>query len=71
LATYWEAIHKILEGRFTEIQATFGKSCTVLEHEYTNKFLYYGLEGEVSRAGFSFKRFKVTNTWIKKKILWL
>lgn len=44
----------MLEGELTEIQASFGRICIVIEHRYKDNILYYELEGYVSRAGLSF-----------------
>jgi len=35
--------------QFGEIQSSFGRSVTVLEHRYKDVILYYGLGGNMSR----------------------
>ena len=54
LATSWGVIDKMLTIQLSEIQATFGKIRTIMEHMYKGNFLNYELKGCVSRAVMSF-----------------
>jgi len=54
LATSLGVIDKMLTIQLSEIQTTFGKSRTIIEHIYKGNFLYYELKGCVSRAVMSF-----------------
>lgn len=53
LVICWEEIHNMLDGKLTEIHASFGRSCIVLEHRYKDNILYYEFECYVSRADLS------------------
>ena len=66
LAWCWDEIDKMLAIQLLEIQASFGRSRTILEHIYKDNFLYTELEGCVSRTRLCFtfeeaKRFKTFN----------
>jgi hypothetical protein len=50
LATGWEAINKMLINQFTELQATFGRNMSVVEHTFKDHYLYTLLNFKVSRA---------------------
>jgi hypothetical protein len=50
LATGWEAIDKMLINQFTELQATFGRNVSVVEHTFKDHYLYALLNFKVSRA---------------------
>ena len=52
--TCWDVIDNVLTIQLSEIQASFGRSRTVLEHIYKGKFLYSKLEGCVSGSALSF-----------------
>ena len=54
LATCWQAGLNMILLQHVEIQASFGRSVTVLEHWYKEDFLFHRLEGKVSRAALSF-----------------
>lgn len=65
LASRWDEIDKMLAIQLSEIQTSFGRSCTILEHKYKGNFLYYELEGCISRAalGFIFEEVKCSKTF--------
>jgi alpha-glucosidase len=50
----WEAVQKMLINQFTELQASFGKSKTVVEHIYKDHFLYSLLLFKISRKALKF-----------------
>lgn len=50
----WECMHNMMTLQFTEIQASFGRSLSVLEHRYNNKVLYSMLNFKISRAALNF-----------------
>jgi hypothetical protein len=50
LATGWESINKMLINQFTELQATFGRNMSVVEHTFKDHYLYTLLNFKVSRA---------------------
>jgi len=54
LGTCWEKIDEMLANQFGEIQSSFGRSVTVLEHRYKDVTLYYGLWGYMSRQAMEF-----------------
>jgi len=54
LTSFWDERDKMLAIQLYKIQASFGRSRTVLEHRYKANFLYYDLEGCVSRAALIF-----------------
>ena len=47
-------IGKMLAIQLGEIQGNFGRSITTLDHNYKRQFLFYELEGYVSRAVLGF-----------------
>jgi hypothetical protein len=47
-------IDEMLANQFGEIQSSFGRSFTVLEHRYKDVTLYYGLGGSMSRQAMYF-----------------
>ena len=50
----WKAIHAMLTVQFTEIQAEFGRSSTVLEHKFKGNLMYKSLEYTISRPGMNY-----------------
>jgi len=52
--TCWDVIDNVLNIQLSEIQASFGRSRTVLEHKYKGKFLYFEFEGCVSGSALIF-----------------
>jgi len=54
LTSCWDEIHKMLTIELGEIQASFGRNCTILEHKHKSNFLYSELEGYVSRPALHF-----------------
>jgi len=54
LGTCWEKIDEMLANQFGEIQSSFGRSVTVLEHRYKDVTLYYGFGGHMSRQVMNF-----------------
>jgi histone-lysine N-methyltransferase SETD2 len=46
----WEAIHKMLINKFTEVQTQFGQSMSVAEHRYEENPLYSFLFHKISRS---------------------
>jgi hypothetical protein len=50
LATGWESINKMLINQFTELQATFGRNLSVVEHTFKDHYLYTLLNYKISRA---------------------
>jgi len=69
LTSCWDEIYKMLAIQLGEIQASFGRSRTVFEHIYKDNFLYYELEGYVSRTTlcFIFGEAKRSKTFIFAK----
>ncbi|AES79529.1 hypothetical protein MTR_7g069450 [Medicago truncatula] len=54
LGTCWHKIDEMLANQFGEIQSSFGRSVTVLEHKYKDVTLYSGLGGHMSRQAMNF-----------------
>jgi len=54
LGTCWEKIDEMLAIQFGEIQSSFGRSVTVLEHRYKNVTLYSRLGGNMSRQAMNY-----------------
>jgi len=54
LASCWDEIDKMLAVQFGEIQGSFGRNKTVLEHKYKNIKMIRELEGYVSRRALKF-----------------
>jgi len=54
LGTCWKKIDEMLANQFGEIQSSFGRSVTVLEHRYKDVTLYSGLRGHMSRQAMNF-----------------
>jgi len=54
LASCWDKIHKMLVMQFGEIQGSFGRNKTVLEHKYKSIKMMRELKGYVSRRALKF-----------------
>jgi len=54
LGACWEKIDEMLANQFGEIQSSFGRSVTLLEHRYKDVTFYYGLGGHMSRQAMNF-----------------
>ncbi|XP_058750193.1 uncharacterized protein LOC131623212 [Vicia villosa] len=54
LCKAWDTINHMISNQHNEIQTSFGRSITVLEHRFKNKILYSQLIGNVSRAGLNY-----------------
>jgi len=54
LTSCWDEIHKMLAVQFGEIQGSFGRNKTILEHKYKNIKMMRELEGYVSRRALKF-----------------
>jgi len=54
LASCWDEIDKMLVVQFGEIQGSFGRNKTVLEHKYKKVKMMSELEGYVSRSTLKF-----------------
>jgi len=54
LASCWDEMHKMLAVQFGEIQGSFGRNKTVLEHKYKSIKMMRELEGYVSRRALKF-----------------
>jgi len=54
LGTCWQKIDEMLANQFGEIQSSFGRSVTILEHRYKDVTLYSGLGGHMSRQVMNF-----------------
>jgi len=54
LAKGWKAINVMLTIQFTEIQATFGRNSTVLEHKFKGNKMYKSLEYNVSKPAMNY-----------------
>jgi len=54
LASCWDEIHKMLPVQFGEIQGSFGRNQTVLEHKYKIIKMMRELESYVSRRALKF-----------------
>ncbi|XP_058726958.1 uncharacterized protein LOC131598363 [Vicia villosa] len=50
----WDTINFMIKNQHNEIQTTFGRSITVLEHRFRDNILYSQLIGNVSRAGLNY-----------------
>ncbi|XP_058725564.1 uncharacterized protein LOC131596844 [Vicia villosa] len=46
----WDSVNLMIENQHNEIQTTFGRSITVLEHRFKDNILYSQLIGNVSRV---------------------
>jgi len=54
LTSCWDEIYKMLVVQFSEIQGSFGRNKTVLEHKYKKFKMMRELEGYVSRHALKF-----------------
>ena len=54
LGTCWKKIDEMFSIQFGEIQSSFGRSVTVLEHRYKDVTLYSGLGGTISRQAMNY-----------------
>jgi len=54
LTSCWDEIDKMLTIQLGEIQGSFGRSITVMEHKYKRHKLFSELKGYVSRAALDF-----------------
>ncbi|XP_058776823.1 uncharacterized protein LOC131651173 [Vicia villosa] len=54
LCKAWDTINHMISNQHNEIQTSFGRSITVLEHRFKNNILYSQLIGNVSRAGLNY-----------------
>ena len=66
LASCWDEIDKMLAVQFGEIQGSFGRNKTVVEHKYKKIKMMRELEGYVSRRAlkFIYDEFKCSKTFV-------
>ena len=50
----WDSVNLMIKNQHNEIQTTFGRSITVLEHRFKDNILYSHLVGNISRAGLNY-----------------
>ncbi|XP_050893360.1 uncharacterized protein LOC127099673 [Lathyrus oleraceus] len=50
----WDSVNHMIQNQHNEIQTSFGRSITVLEHRFKDNILYSRLVGNISRAGLNY-----------------
>ncbi|XP_058746429.1 uncharacterized protein LOC131619338 [Vicia villosa] len=50
----WDTVNLMIKNQYNEIQTTFGRSITLLEHRFRDNILYSQLIGNMSRSGLNY-----------------